>query len=192
MIEQIGKSSYYAFVSGLRLSSSVNPAELLTGLRRISKHDEAQALDAGRLVDCEHLMVAANHAVTAFEQQYNIAKTLAMECLLYASAQSQIELAIEKLGVKSETLDVGLVMLSQDPESFKAGIESISRSGMGVVDQSIVDGWSEAKRAKILTTFGLVARQIRAARRQRESERDAIKKLVFEKMALLSLEAQRS
>jgi KEOPS complex subunit Cgi121 len=59
-----------------------------------------QALDADAVYGKDHLFSAVKHAKRAFEQGRNATNSLAMEILLYASGERQIQKSIQKLGVK--------------------------------------------------------------------------------------------
>lgn len=65
------------------------------------RDSEAQLLDARMVFGEDHLRSAALHANRAFRQGQNVAATLGMEFLLYASGERQIRRAIEKMGAKS-------------------------------------------------------------------------------------------
>lgn len=165
---------------------------MLAHLRQYVGQAEVQVVDANRVLDGEHLIVAADHASEATEGGFNIAKSLAMECLLYTAAERQIEAAIRKVGVGPMTSNIGLIIFADSEQALMKVENVLSTSDIGVVGDSPVDTWTRARKATIVSTYDLTPKQIRATRRAHESELEAIKKLVFEKMALLSLEAQKS
>ncbi|MCK4425009.1 hypothetical protein KAU93_04915, partial [Candidatus Bathyarchaeota archaeon] len=60
---------------------------------------DIQFFDAASVATWQHLYFAALNALTAFENKKNISNSLAMETLLYASAQHQIKNAVKLLGI---------------------------------------------------------------------------------------------
>ena len=59
-----------------------------------------QIFNAETIYDEIHLRSAAEHAIRSFIQKTNTTNTLAMETVLYASGERQIQKAIKKIGVK--------------------------------------------------------------------------------------------
>ena len=165
---------------------------MLENLRQSTGQSDVQVVDADRVIDGEQLIVAADHASKAIERGFNIAKSLAMESLLYAGAENQIEVAIRKVGVGPATRNVGVIIFSEDDQSLVRARNALANSDIGLAHEMTADEWTKARKTTIVSTYELTAKMIRAVRRTHETEREAIKKLVFEKMALLSLEAQKS
>jgi KEOPS complex subunit Cgi121 len=58
-----------------------------------------QAFDASAIYGRNHLISATTHAQRAFEQGSNSTNSLALEILLYAAGERQIQKAIKKMGV---------------------------------------------------------------------------------------------
>lgn len=85
---------------------SSRPGDALATLREVQafateRGSEAQLLDARMVFGEDHLRSAADHALRAFRLGRNVATTLGIEFLLYASGERQIRRAIEKMGTKS-------------------------------------------------------------------------------------------
>ena len=59
-----------------------------------------QAFDATAIYGKDHLISATTHALRAFEQGRNSTNSLALEILLYAAGERQIQKAIKKMGVR--------------------------------------------------------------------------------------------
>jgi KEOPS complex subunit Cgi121 len=59
-----------------------------------------QAFDATGIYGKDHLISATTHAKRAFKQGTNATNTLALEILLYAAGERQIQKAIKKIGVQ--------------------------------------------------------------------------------------------
>jgi len=59
-----------------------------------------QAFDATAIYNIDHLISASAHAKRAFDQGTNATNSLALEILLYAAGERQIQKAIKKIGVR--------------------------------------------------------------------------------------------
>lgn len=77
----------------------------------------AQAFDARLIYGENHLISAAMHAKRAFQQGTNATNSLALEILLYAAGERQIQKAIKKMGVKQGQQQI--VFLLTDPINMK-------------------------------------------------------------------------
>ena len=49
-----------------------------------------------------------------------------METMLYASAQRQIQKAIQRCGIKPETTNMAVIIIGEDPTQLKTMLEAIS------------------------------------------------------------------
>ena len=76
------------------------------------RHITMQALNADIIFGKDHLLSATRHALRAFEQHTNATNSLAMEILLYASGERQIQRAIPKLGISAGPARIAFVMVS--------------------------------------------------------------------------------
>ena len=64
------------------------------------EHLIIQAFDARLIYGKDHLISATTHAKRAFQQKTNATNSLALEILLYAAGERQIQKAIKKIGIK--------------------------------------------------------------------------------------------
>ena len=78
-----------------------------------------QVINADIVYGKNHLISASQHAVRAFEQKKNSTNSLAMEILLYASGERQIQRAIQKVGIKKGNVNVALVFVDEFQENGK-------------------------------------------------------------------------
>ena len=68
-----------------------------------------QVINADLVYGKDHLISAVNHANRAFKQDRNSTNSLAMEILLYASGERQIQKAIQKLGITADSQNIALI-----------------------------------------------------------------------------------
>lgn len=91
----------------------------------MERKDVAAAVDARFVAGREHLERAAELASTAEERGTRVADDPSVEVLLYAAATRQISRAIDTVGVREDTEEVGLVVQGMDVAALleEAGLE---------------------------------------------------------------------
>src|SRR5213592_5015350 len=89
-----------------------NPEDVVrTAAKWGSSHGaEMCLLDARSVFGRDHLESAARHAIRARDSNTMSSRSLAMETLLYASGQRQVQDAIRVAGLRRETTMVGIVL----------------------------------------------------------------------------------
>jgi len=88
------------------------PKERLAAVRRLGA---VQLLDARLVLGRDHLLTAADHAERAMREGTNVAKTLAVEFVVYASGERQIGDALAKMGIRDTTTEFAVVVFGGDP-----------------------------------------------------------------------------
>lgn len=127
-------------------------------------------VDAEMVFGREHLEIAVEHARRAFDRGTNVASSLTMEILLYASGERQLSTAIDKMGVDRDTEEI-VVIVSPPPKAKKVCAElGISR------DDSVLEG-----KAENLGRYGIPPKAISSVPRERVLD------LVLEKVAVVDL-----
>ena len=133
-----------------------------------------QVLDADKVVNEKHLVLAAGMALAAFGEKRNVAMDLGVEILRYASGQRQIEQALA-MGISDSTKRIAIVAVAE-----------ASGNGHDVYEEAEIfrlielDGAGSSYRAVVVReTFDISAEEIRAAGESR------IPDLVLERVALM-------
>ncbi len=72
-----------------------------------------------------HLISAAQNALNAWAGEYKIARSLDVEILVYASAQTQIGRALQLLGLHDDQASVGVIMVSEDGKSLEEALQTL-------------------------------------------------------------------
>jgi len=107
-----GDASFTVSISELKNVNALGQDDLLAIAK---KHSEGvlafQLLDASIIAGDGHLLSATQNALNAFRGGYSIARSIAVEILLYASCQNQIGIALETLGVKDALSSIALVVV---------------------------------------------------------------------------------
>jgi tRNA threonylcarbamoyladenosine modification (KEOPS) complex Cgi121 subunit len=146
-----------------------------------------QLFDARLVATWEHLYFAALNALVAFRSKRNISKSVAVETLLYASAQNQIQKATRLLGVKQGSSDIAVLIVGEHSEPVQSLLSTISENIGGKRDDRVLE-LSEEKSESIRRFFGISENQLRTAKRGGSLER-ALVDLVIERVALVAVQS---
>jgi tRNA threonylcarbamoyladenosine modification (KEOPS) complex Cgi121 subunit len=124
------------------------------------------------------------NALTAFKNSENISKSLAMETMLYASAQHQIRKATELVGIKHNSSEIAVLVIGETPETVESTLSMISRHVKAKRENAVLE-LSRAKASIIQKAFGISNIEIKAIIKK-DFLQKALTDLVLERMALLS------
>ncbi|MDH5482588.1 MAG: KEOPS complex subunit Cgi121 [Candidatus Bathyarchaeota archaeon] len=147
------------------------------------KNVEIQFFDAKLVSTWQHLYFAVLNALTAFKNKGNISKSLAMEIMLYASAQHQIRKATKLFGIKSPVSNVAMLVVGEKSEDVKLAISRASKHVKAQADEAVLE-MSEEKAMLIRKVFGISETELETMIKENNSER-VLTDLVIERMALL-------
>jgi len=153
-------------------------------LKDKAKNVCVQFFDASLIAGCEHLRFAALNALNALENKINISSSLAMETLLYASAQRQIKEAVRLMGIKPNTSRVAVLVLAETPTQTSAVLKVVSKLLGGRRDDSVID-LTDDKAAGLKRLFRISNVELEAKTERKGAEKQALADLVIEHMALL-------
>jgi len=142
-----------------------------------------QFFDADLIATWEHLYFAVLNALLAYRNKRNISKTVAMETMIYASAQRQIRKAITILGVKESCSNVAVVIIGDKPEIVQTSFSEIEKCLAAVADESVLE-LTEEKTKNLCKAFGITEKELKAIGAESNNEQ-AIVNLVIERMALM-------
>lgn len=143
-----------------------------------------QFFDASVVAGLEHLRFAALNALNAFKSKVNISSSLAIETLLYASAQRQIKEAIRLIGIKQETSRVVVLALTENLRQASTTLDILSNLLNGRRDDSVID-LTKGKMAGLKKLFGISTVELEAKTKRKGAQKQALTDLVIEHMALL-------
>ena len=181
-LKEYGK---YTEITGYRNIKFARAEEFLKANRKETQANvDLQFFDAQLIATQEHLYFAVLNALQAFQNKTNISKSLAMETMLYASAQRQIQKAIQRCGIKPETTSMAVIIIGEDQIQIKTMLEAIS-THIGVEPDEKVFEISKFKEHKIIETFQITDEELRAVMKN-ENREEAVVNLVIERIALLA------
>lgn len=181
-IEEFGK---YVGLTGFRDVELKDIELLLEKVRKEKKPDvEVQFFDAHHIATLKHLYFAVLNALTAFKNGKTISKSLAMEIMLYASAQHQIQRAMDMLKIKPSLSEIAVLVVAEKAEDVNDALSMIARLVNAKPDEKVLE-LSANKRACIQKAFNISDVEIEAVMKKGQLE-EALVDLVIERMALLA------
>ena len=172
-------------ITGYRNIEFAKAEEFLKANRKESESSvDVQFFDAELIASQQHLYFAALNALQAFQNKTNLSKSLAMETMLYASAQRQIQRAIERSGIKPETTAMAVLIICDEPTRMQVVLEAISKH-VGMESDEKVLAMSKVKEKKIIRAFQITNEELKTIVKNDDFE-EAVVNLVIERVALLS------
>ena len=157
-------------------------------VRKEVREAHVQFFDAKSIAGQQHLYFAALNALKAFERKSNISSGLAIEALLYASAQRQIRKAVDMLGIKENSSQVAVLIIAENRQEIDDYLKVISRLMSGERDDNVLELTYE-KIEGIKKLFGVSDLEIEAKLRRKGLEMEALVDLVIEHVALLATQS---
>jgi KEOPS complex subunit Cgi121 len=171
-------------IIGFRNVKIENINTFLETFRIDNKNVQIQFFNAKYIASSEHLFFAALNALNSFDKKTNISNNLAVEALLYASAQRQITKAVKMLGIKQDSLEVAVLILTESISQKNEFLKLISNIISGERDDSVLD-LTDEKFRNIKQLFEISDLELEAKLQKEGQEKQALIDLVIEHMALL-------
>lgn len=183
-IQEFGK---YIAITGFRTAKIEDVEAFLEKAKKAAAQNiEVQFFDAGLVASWQHLYFAALNALKAFKNEENISKSLAIEMLLYASAQRQIHKATNMLGIKRGVSEIAVLVVGESQNSVESTLDNVLRVVCGKRDDKVLE-LTPDKAANIRRIFEISDAEIEAVA-DGKSLGEALTDLVIERMALLATE----
>jgi KEOPS complex subunit Cgi121 len=184
MLKYIKEARKYVVLTGFR-NVDIKDAEKFVKAAREATPQKAsvQFFNAELVATWQHLYFAVLNALLAFRSKGNISKSVAMEAMLYASAQRQIRKAIQLIGVKRDSANVAVVVIGANADSVKSTLSAVSKR-VGVEPDETVLELDREKVRSIRKAFGIRADELEAV--DEKDAEQALVNLVIERTALLS------
>jgi len=107
-----------------------------------------------------------------------------MEAMLYASAQRQIQKAIERCGIKPKTTNMAVLIIADTAEQTQTILQDITAC-VGKKPDSAVLEMTKNKQATIERAFGITEQELKTTI-QEGDEAKVIVNLIIERVALLA------
>jgi tRNA threonylcarbamoyladenosine modification (KEOPS) complex Cgi121 subunit len=174
----------YVEITGYRnIAFEKAEAFLKAHRKQAVRQADIQFFDAQFIASPEHLYFAVLNALQAFQNKTGISKSAAMETMLYASAERQIQKAIDRIGIKPQTIAMAVVIIGGDPKQIVALLSALTEC-VGMEPDEAVLGMSREKEAKICQTFQISGEELKTVPDSKAE--NAVASLVIERVALLA------
>lgn len=184
MLKYFEEFGEYVEITGFSNVKIGDAAEFLEATRREPQGTAVQFFNAELVATWQHLYFAVLNALTAFRNKSNISKNIAVEVMLYASAQRQIRKAIALVGVKRDTGNVAVVIIGEKPDAVKTVLSAISKRVGAEPDETVL-ALSNGKVQSIREAFSISEIELETVMKAGDVQQ-ALVNLVVERMALLS------
>jgi len=181
-MEGTGKFIAIAGFRGVQIKDLDN---LINAVRGRVKDACVQFFDADLIAGQEHLFFAALNALRAFESKTNISDSLAVETLLFASAQRQIRKAVELLGIKPDSPRIAVLILAETQQKVAETLKTVSELTSGERDDGVLK-LNEEKFEAIKSLFHITDSELETKLKKEGLEKEALVDLVVEHVALLA------
>ena len=185
MLKYIEETKTFLEITGFGELNIENSEEFVEITRKeLPKNTWVQFFDSEMVATWRHLYFSVLNALLAFKQEVNISNSIAMETMLYASAQRQIQKALDSIGVKCSSTNVAVVIIGESAKSVKATLSEISKR-IGKKPKDSVLEVSKNKMEKIREVFDISDVELETILK-RDSKIEPLVDLVIERIALLS------
>lgn len=181
MIKQIRDFNKVVAITGYRDVQISNVEETLNLIRERLSCVTVQIFNAKLIAGWEHLYFATLNALLAFKNKTNISKSLAIECLLYASAHRQIRVAFDLIGIKPNLTEIAVLIVAENRDVVENSLSKIPTLIPSIRDDSILS-LSKEKETHIRRLFDISDTELAAC--YRNGEKKALLDLVIEHVAI--------
>ncbi len=169
---------------------TTQPDDLDSVLREVQKEYPSvsvQFVDLDNVPGSRYLFLATLNALKSFRSKQPISKTLSMEILLYVSASRQIAEAIRLVGISSVTKRIAVVTVGKTQEELSDTAALLNRILNQTSSDALVDVWSAARMAKVISLFKIGSKELKATLRKEETRPQTVERLAIERSALLTI-----
>jgi tRNA threonylcarbamoyladenosine modification (KEOPS) complex Cgi121 subunit len=147
-----------------------------------------QFFDAKKVAGSQHLFFAALNTLKAFKKQINISNNLAVESLIYASAQRQIEKAVKMLGITENSSEIAVLIIAKNGNEKKNLVNFVNETIPGKREDDVLKLTPE-KISLIKNLFNISDLEFKTQLKSQGLEKETLTDLIIERMALLVIKS---
>jgi KEOPS complex subunit Cgi121 len=147
-----------------------------------------QFFNAKNVAGLDHLYFAALNTLIAFEKGTNISNHLAVELLIYASAQRQITKAIKMIGITQDSSEIAVLIIAKNRNEKENCIKLVIDMIPGEQDDTVIK-LTTKKVDRIKRLYTISDLEIEAKLKKPGLENETLTDLIIERMALLVLKS---
>ena len=182
---ELPESKLHAWISAF----NTRPQSLENLFRSVAeKYPEItiQLVDLDKVPGRRYLKLATANAIKSFHSRQPIAKTLAMELLLYISAEKQIVKAVQQVGITPETIRTAAVIVEKSREHVQAAAGFLSNALGRPSQDELLDDWQRQRIKSVRLAFDINEKELEAIIRKNETQWMAVERLAVERSAMLA------
>jgi len=184
MLAYIEEDRKYVEITGFRGVSIQNTEDFMkSAWGEIQLSIWVQFFNASLIATREHLYFATLNALLAYRNRRNISKTIAMETMLYASAQRQIRKAIAMLGVKQDSSNVAVIIIGDKTDTVQKAFLVIKNRIAAGADETVLE-LTQEKTEKICKAYGITEKELASVSAESNNDKGIVD-LIIERMALM-------
>lgn len=161
-----------------------NPRGATKDLNKMIAPVAAQFFDAAKAAGWRHVLLAFVNALAAVRSGRNISRELTVETLLRMSAQSQINLAMKRVGVSPVTKNLGLILIASSEKELDVAVRTLL-SHWGVSETEGRDPPSEQVVRNLIDLYSVTEAELGAM--QAEDSWMALVNAILERIAVIDL-----
>ena len=184
MIKKIEEFNQHAAIAGFKNVTISNIEDFFQTVQKKTGNTQVQFFDASLTAGWQHLYFAALNALNAFKNKRNFSNSLAIETLLFASAQRQIKKAMDMIGIKPAMSHVAVLVVAENEAKASAALETISGILSAERDDGVLD-FTDEKIDRVKKLFEISDLELGSKIGKDGSEKEALLDLVIERSALL-------
>ena len=185
MIFELTNAGSHAWISAFNTKPNSVEA-LFQNVAKKYPEVSVQLVDLDRVPGQRYLKLATVNAEKSFHSKQPIAKSLAMELLLYISAEKQIVRALKHVGITAETRRIAAVAVSADHDQVLAVANFLSEALGQTSEDALLDDWSPLRDQNVRSGFDIGRKEIDAIIQKNETESTAVERLAVERSAMLA------
>jgi tRNA threonylcarbamoyladenosine modification (KEOPS) complex Cgi121 subunit len=146
-----------------------------------------QLFNSLMIADSIHLLSGAQNALNAMNGKYMISRSLDVELAVYVSAQRQIGLALDIVGVKDQLTSIAAVCIDEDEEKVWQCLTDVAKR-VGEEVTPMFNPNSE-KISSLMETFGITDLEIQQFTKESDlvSRTKALSKCIVSKVSQVAL-----
>jgi tRNA threonylcarbamoyladenosine modification (KEOPS) complex Cgi121 subunit len=146
-----------------------------------------QLVDLDKVAGTRYLRLATFSALKSFQSNHAIAKSLAMEILLYIAADRQIGEALKRVGVSSDTKRVAAVVVGKSKDRISTAATLLSDILSKENKDDLLDEWSTERLRNVRSLFDIGEKELKAVTRRGEKVYEAVERLAIERSAMITI-----
>jgi tRNA threonylcarbamoyladenosine modification (KEOPS) complex Cgi121 subunit len=175
-------------ISEVKNSNNLGTNDLLEIAKALSKSVLAfQFFNSMMIVDEMHLLSSAQNAVYAMIGEYMISRSLDVELVVYSSAQHQIGIALDIMGVKNQLGSIAVVCIDEDEKKVRKCLADVIET----VGEEVAPMFSPTakKISSLMETFDISEQEMKQFTNATDlvSRSQALSKCVVSRVSMVSL-----